>query len=175
MPTDLVEDSAVLRCDLVTPGTLVAVGGTRGGLKFNPGIEIRAVPFDGKKSSRVVGLDRIVNRQPTITGTLLLINEQTLRMFEPGGSGSTLTVTPKAAGAMFAVGDYKKFDVTWDRSGGGTVVVTFPYGLVTQYEIGSQDQNEGEVPITIEACQRLDDGSSTTGEVPYTIVITDPS
>lgn len=168
-------DTATLKCDLVTPGTLVAVGGTRGGLKFNAGKEYRQVPYDGKRSDVVVGLTRVTMMKPTITGTLLLFNEDTIRMMEAGSTGSTLTVTPIPAGQMFVLGSYHKFECTWARSGGGTVVVTFPYGYVESYEIGSTDNNEGESPITIVAAQRRDDALSTDGEVPYTIIITDPS
>lgn len=177
LPDDILIDTAILECDLVTPGTYVLVGGTRGGLTFNPGKTFRAVPYDGKRSAHVVGLDRIEMVDPKITGTLIAFNGDTLRMMEAASTGTVGTITPKPMGEMFVLGDYHKFRVTWNRAQQvagvhGTVVVEFSYGYVESYDIKSADNNEGESPIVIVAAQRRDDTSSTDGELPYTIAVT---
>lgn len=174
LPTDTILDMAVLRYDV--GGTPTVVGVSRGGLKFDPGITLKEMEYDGRRSP-IVGGDRVSFRRPNFSGTLLLMGPEDWRIYEPacGGTGTTPgTVTPKAAGAPFVIGEYlKTVSLTYARSGPGLVVVTFMYGLCTKYEVNATDQNEGEVPLTIEA--RLDraDGANNDGTVPYTIVITD--
>jgi hypothetical protein len=171
--TDIILDSPILKADLTTPGTTELIGVSRGGLRFVPNKTLRNIDFDGKRAAGV-GLDRIISVNPVITGSMLQVGEQDLRLLEAGSSGTGLIVTPKPLGQLFVVGDYHKFELVFDRSGGGFVTVTFPFGLVVSYELGSTDANEAEVPITIEARQNLLDASSSSAEVPYTITVTDP-
>lgn len=174
LPDDVLLDTGVLKADITTPGTTEIVGVSRGGLRFIPGKEIRNIPYDGRRF-KVAGLDRITGGDPRITGTMLQAGPKDLRLYEAGASGSSNTITLKPAGQLFAIGDYHKFELLFDRANGGTCVVTFPYGLVTEYELGSTDNDESEIPITIEPRQRRDDASSSDGEIPYTIVVTDPA
>lgn len=178
LPTDMILDTGILQADLTTPGTLETIGVSRGGLKFNPGTELRNVEYDGKRAN-VMGLDRKVFMNPTITGTMLLAGEQDLRLYEIAGAGSGLVVTVKPANVFLVAGDYHKFALIYTRSGfgatsAGTVTITFPVGLVINYDIDGKDKSEGEIAITVEARQNRDDGGSSDGEVPYTIVVTEP-
>jgi hypothetical protein len=176
LPTDVILDVGVLRVEI--GGVATVVGVSRGGLRFDPGISMKEVDYDGRRAP-IVGGDRITFRRPTFAGTMLLAGPEDLRLFEPaaGGTGSAPgTVTPKPAGTPFVIGEYlKNVSLTFARSGSATAtaVINFPYGLCTKYEIGSTDENEGEVPITIEA--RLDraDVANNDLTVPYTITYTD--
>lgn len=174
-PDDVLIDTGVLKADLTTPGEITdIVGVSRGGLRFVPGKTIRNIEFDGKKFD-IAGLDRQTRGEPRFTGTMLQVGPEDLRLFEAGASGAANTVTLKPAGQFIEVGDLHAYALTWDRKNGGTFTITFPYGIVTEYEIGSTDNNESEIPITIAARQRRDDASSSDGEVPYAFSYTDPA
>lgn len=171
---DIVLDTGVLKADITTPGTTEVIGVTRGGLRFIPGKTWRNVEFDGKRF-KIMGLDRVTSGDPRITGTMLQIGPEDIRLFEPGSGGTGNTVTLKKAGEMLEEADYHKVELVFDRKNGGTFTITFPYAVFTEYEIGSTDANEGEVPITIEARQNRDDVGSSDGEVPYSFSYTDPA
>ena len=96
-PSDILLDTGVLSMN----GTVIGV--SRGGLRFTPGIELRNIDYDGKKAP-VRGLDRIVNRMPQFTGTMLEVGAANIRKFEPGGA--TPDITPKPQGEMFETADY---------------------------------------------------------------------
>ncbi len=172
LPADVLLDTGVLKADLTTPGTLEAIGGTRGGFSFNPGITMRDIPYDGKRAAHVVGLGRITEYNPTFSGNIIVWNAKVLRFLNVGATGATNTVTMKEAGIPLALAEYHKFSLLYSRGDGGTVEILFPYGIVTSYDIKATDNNEAEGSITIAAAQRRDDASSTDGEVPFSITVT---
>lgn len=180
---DVVLDSAVLYCDLVTPGTMVKWGGTRGGLTFNRNIEIRSIPYDGARGE-TAGLHRKTDGVPTISGTALLFGPRNLAALEPGstteivggGPGAVMTVTPLPYTTMLdAATDYHEWHCLWKRGNGGTFKVIFPVGYATIDSIGAQDNNEGEAPLTIKAVNNPDDiDGNDEVPAPYRYEVTGP-
>lgn len=159
-PDDILLDSGVLLLD----GDPIGV--SRGGLRFNPGIEIRELDYDGRKAP-VVGGDRIAFRRPVISGTMLQAGEADFNRYEPGGA--TPDVTPKPQGVMFVEGDYlTDLALVFKRGNGGTCTITFPFAICKQYEVVGQNQSEAEIAVVFEA--RIEQGATPDDSVvPYTI------
>ncbi len=184
LPKDILLDTGVLYYDPVTPGSMVKFGGTRGGLTFNRNQDMRAIPFDGA-SGETAGLHRKTDGVPTIAGTVLLFaSPSRLPAIEPGSTseivagedGVVMTVTPLAYRTMLdAATDYHRWECIWKRGNGGTFKVIFPIGLATVDSLGSQDNNEGESPITVRAVNDPDDvAASDEVPAPYHYEITGP-
>ena len=162
MPTDVLLDTGVLML------AAVVVGVSRGGLTFDPGIELRNVPYDGKKAP-VVGLDRITSRAPRISGTLLEASGADFINYEPGAA--TPDVTLAKQGALLAAGVYlTTLALLFHRGGGGTVVVTFAKALCVKYDVVGQVDGEAEIACEFEA-RAVHGATPDEGTVPYTIVV----
>lgn len=169
-PNDVVFDSGYLLIGATVFGAFA------GGLKFDPGVEYRAIEFDGRRSP-VRGLDRKASVMPVISGTCIQISTTNVTQFEPGASitptgawtGST-SYLPKGAGSLLASGDYlTDVRAVWRRGSGGGVQVRFPSALLRKYDITSQDGAEIAVAIEIEARLDLTVSGSTVGDMPYRI------
>lgn len=187
-PDDVILDTAVLTVMRSPDGEAAPVrtkvGASRGGLEFDPGVEIRTLQYDGQRHKKA-GHDRTTGWDSKFTGTMLELSADTAAMLESGATitdtaavvgppavPATRKITPKSADALFAIGDYVEGPrLTWLRGNGGTFSVCADYGKVTQYKIGSKDKDEGEVPITIEhrAAPDADDA-----EAPFWFEITGP-
>jgi hypothetical protein len=174
-PTDQIIDIGVLSYDVSGVDTVLGV--SRGGLGFDPGIDLHEQQYDGQRSP-IVGGDRISYRRATISGNMLQLGPEDHRIFEPaaGGTGSTPgTVLPKAAGISFVIGEYvKNLTLTFTRSGGGTVKYRFPYAICKKYgPIAPKDNDEAEISVNFEA--RLDraDVANSDSTCPYTITYLD--
>lgn len=181
-PMDMLVDTGILKVGAVGAATAIH-GVSRGGLQFDPGTTLREAEFDGRRGP-VMGLDRKSFMRPRITGTMLQLAQEDLAIFEAGAAVVTTgvspnvihTVTPKAADAFLVSGDYRKVELVFNRSGGGTVTITFPVALVVKYgPVGGTDTGEAETAVEFEARQNRDDAGSTDGEVLYTIVVADPA
>jgi hypothetical protein len=176
-PTDTLIGPAVLRATIGGVADTV-VGVSKNGLAFHPGIELKENDYDGRRAP-IVGGDRITFRRPTFARTMLQLGPEDHRLFEPGGTGTGSTpgtVVPKKAGIQFVIGEYiPAMSLTFPRAGGGTVKYLFAYAICKQYDVNSQPDDQGEIPVVFEA--RLDraDVSNDDGTVPYTITVTDPA
>lgn len=171
LPSDVLIDSGVLYV-----GSTV-FGAFAGGLKFDPGLEFRSIEFDGRRSP-VAALDRMASRMPKISGTCIQLATANVGQIEAGSAtsatgawtGST-SYAPKRAGSLLSSGDYmSNVRCIWLRGSGAFVQVRFPVGLVTKYDITSQDNAEIAIAIEIEA--RLDvtlSGFSNIGDAPFRI------
>jgi hypothetical protein len=183
MPADILIDTAVLYCDLVTPNTMQKFGGTRGGLTFTKNREMRSVPYDGE-SGETAGLHRFTSGVPTITGTSILFASPLRQsVTEPGSTteivsgvnGAVMTVTPLPYREMLnAATDYHRWECLWKRGNGGTFKVIFPVGLAAIDSIGAQDNNEGEAPITVKAVNNPSDITGDNTPAPYFTETTGP-
>lgn len=169
LPADALLDSGVLYVGS-NP-----VGVSRGGLTFDPGRQIRNIPFDGKRSD-VKGLDRVTGFAAKISGTMLEFAGTDIARAEPGSTnatvGGTTTYTPKGAGALFASGDYLvDVRLIFERSGGGYAAVYFPSGFVEKYgPLKGTDNAEAEYSIEISA-RGVIAGASDVPKAPYAIEI----
>lgn len=158
LPEDVIVDSGVLYI-----GANVFSAHT-GGLKFDPTRTLRQVVFDGQRSP-IVGLDRTVETNAVLTGTVLQVPATNFPILEagaqspvppvPGGPSGATQLQPKLGSLMFAVGDYlTNVRAIWQRGDYSYVQVRFPKGLCTKWDLTSTDKEEGKFAITIEA--RLD-------------------
>lgn len=150
LPADCLLDTGVLYVGS-TP-----VGVSRGGLSFDPGKQTRNIEFDGKRSP-IKGLDRVTGWLSKIMGTIIEFAATEIAKLEPGEThatvGAVTTYTPKAAGSLYASGDYlTDVRLFFERSGGNYAAIYFPSGIVNKWgPLRGQDNNEAEIPIEIEA------------------------
>lgn len=159
LPTDVQLDSGILYIN----GAIFSA--QDGGLKFDPGKEIRDIPFDGRRS-KVKGIDRTVFWTPVISGNIMQVPVANFGVIEPGASAPSSTITGgpsgatqrvgKSAGVLYASGDYiVQPRVVWYRGDGTYVQVRFfDGGLCTKWDETGQDKSEVKYAIEIEA--RLD-------------------
>lgn len=173
LPSDVLIDSGVLYVGASVFGALT------GGLKFDPGVEYRAVEFDGRRSP-MKGLDRKAMFMPKLSGTMIQLSTTNVAQVEPGatvaGTGAwtgtaASSYAPRAAGVFMSAGDYlSDVRAVWLRGAGTYVQVRFPSALLTKYDITSQDGAEVAIALEIEA--RLDitlSGFTGIGTAPYRI------
>lgn len=169
-PNDVVFDSGYLLVGATVFGAFA------GGLKFDPGVEYRAIEFDGRRSP-VQLLDRKSAMMPKISGTCIQLSTTNVTQVEPGASvtasgawtGST-SYLPKRAGALLVAGDYlANVRAVWRRGSGGGVQVRFPAALLTKYDVTSQDGAEIAVALEIEARLDMSVSGATIGDAPYRI------
>ena len=180
LPTDVILDSGV-----VFDGTS-AIGAIVGGVRFDPGKEIRNVEYDGKRSN-VQGLDRVVGWDPMLAFTMIEFGDTTsgdqVRLLEGGSTNATTghqstlmgtikTFTPKAAGSMYAAGDYlTNIRVLFERTGGGYAEVHFPIALCTKWDLAGADKNEAKVNVEMRPRLSQADAAASPGKCPYEIVL----
>lgn len=174
--TNFASTDALLDSGVLYVGASV-FGAFQGGLKFDPGITYRNTDFDGKRSP-VKLLDRKMMTAPKISGTVIQLSTTNVGQIEPGASvtatgawtGST-SYAPKRAASFLVAGDYlTDVRAIWLRASGGFVQVRFPAGLLTKYDVTSQDGAEVAIALEVEA--RLDTGVSgftNVGDAPYRI------
>jgi hypothetical protein len=156
---------------------------TRGSLTFEPNEEWENYDFPGK-TMPVVGLDEVVRSKPVVRGNMMLTGEDQLSMYRPGGDwadaesaggasvgdSSIRTFTPGQFRSALAGGAYlENFIVIWKRLRGDYIAVEFPVALCTKYSIGSQDGDEGQIGVEIEARQAND--GTPLSSIPYLIHI----
>jgi hypothetical protein len=179
LPDDTLVDVAVLSRDVASTPTTFGV--SRGGLTFTPTKEMRNVEFDGKRSP-VAGLDRITAHGATISGTFIQFGTAQLTNLEPSSSiatatstaGTTHTLTPQPASTLIAEGDLiANLTLTYQRLGGGTVKVIFPFAICTEYELSGEDNSEAEISATFEARLGATAAATSTDTAPYSIVVFD--
>lgn len=169
-PSDVLVDSGVLYV-----GSAV-FGAFQGGLKFDPGIEYLNVNFDGKRSP-VRLLDRKSNQMAKISGTVIQLSTTNVLQIEPGAttaaSGAWTGATsylPKRAGQFLVAGDYlTDVRAIWMRGSNTYVQVRFASGLLTKYDITSQDGQEVAIAIEIEARLDMSVSGANVGDAPYRI------
>jgi hypothetical protein len=170
-PTDVMVDAGVLYRRDPDGASLIGVGPTRGGLKFNPGKTIRNIEFDGKTTS-IAGLDRITEWNSEITGMMIDFSAENFGMYEPGNtsgsSGSALRISPLQATEFLAEGAYI-YDLLWiGRAQDNRIkVVGFPCALVSQYDISAEDKSEAGGNVTFQA--RLPVDATNINECPFRI------
>lgn len=152
---------------------------TRGSLSFDPQEEWEQYDFPGKRMNALL-LTECVRSRPVIKGSMMMTGENQFLIYRPGGTwsnaseaGGIITTgirqfTPGAMRAALSTGVYlANFIVIWKRQRNDYIAVEFPKALCTKYGIGSNDNDEGLIPVEIEARQ-ANDGTPKTS-VPYLI------
>lgn len=152
--------------------TAVGMGATEGGLTFDPGREMRNVPFDGKTTD-VAGLDRVITYNSRITGRWKDISAEFIQMLEPGsasdGSSGTNTITPIIAHKFLTQGDYLK-NVTFVGlcSDGKTRRVFMEWAIVESYTLATTDKEEGLFDVAIKGVLGPETDGADLNLAPYT-------
>jgi hypothetical protein len=181
LPKDAVINAGVIMRG--TPPELI--GTTVGGYKFDPGKEIRHLPYDGNQTD-VVGGHRIVKYKSTLSFVIQELGDSTtgdqFAMLEPGSvesdtghqstaKGRIRTITPKSGGVLFSVGDYLTDVIAIGELAGGGIYqyerVRFPYALCTKYDVQTADAGEGKIAVELLACLSAADAIATPGKCPY--------
>ena len=104
IPEQYLIDVGVITID----GKVTAWGATVGGLRFNPGVEIRHVQFDGLRSE-IQGQHRNTGGSAVISGKVLSSSDANIIRMNPGSTsdGSDLnTITLLQNDVFWAEGDY---------------------------------------------------------------------
>jgi len=156
LPSDVIVDSGVLYIG-ATP-----FSAHTGGLKFDPTRTQRQVVFDGQRTP-IALLDRTVEMNAVLTGTILELSPANFMVVEPGAHTSSQPgsppgasqMQPKAGSLMYAAGDYlTNVRAIWQRGDYSYVQIRFPKAICTKWDLTSVDKEEGKIAVTIEA--RLD-------------------
>jgi hypothetical protein len=167
---DIIIDSAVLYAD----GAPLSV--SRGGITFEPNEEWDDYPFPGKRMA-VRRLREVARMSPVLRGNLMLTGERQLSAYRPGATwadhatiGGARTMTPGAMRTPLAVDDYlANVLCVWKRVRGDFIAVEFPIAICRKWSIGAGDNDEGTIPVEIEAV-----ASRPTGGAPPFRVYTLP-
>lgn len=173
MPAPVV-NTVPLDAGLIYVGA-TAWGVTRGGVRFTNGKEIRAIEFDGKRTPRIVGHDRVVGFDPTVEFEIIEFTSAIMQRLEPGAAvvvaGGVTTITPLDAGTMIPSANYlTNFVVAWKLPDGTFVRLRFPKALVVSYEgPGGEDKNEAGATVRVAAAQDPAAGGYTTDDAPYVL------
>lgn len=175
---DTLPDDVLLGTAILMVGA-VKVGATRGSPTWNSNITYTNLEFDGKQAP-VKGLDRRIQGEPIMAGTLIEFGPTgsglQIPKLEPGSSSAdtgvtpdTLTtITPKAGGLFMVDGDYLQDVRLLYRRGilaaAGVkhyAAILFPWAFVHRYgpiQAGAAANTEATIPFEIAA--RLDPAGS---------------
>lgn len=163
--------AVVLDAGVLMVGSTV-IGATRGGMTFDPGMQLRHVEFDGKTTD-IAGLHRIVEWNATISGDVLDTTDAAIGRYFPGstsdGSSDNL-FTMKAARDFFVTGDYlTDFKFKGQQTDGTTenLIITFARALVESASFKTNDRDEGVWTIKVKAV--LDINAADLEAAPFTI------
>src|SRR5579859_6091165 len=125
------------------------LGASRDGFQFDPGMDIRNVPFDGQHAPNAT-LDRIITWKPIIKGKMVEATQSVINtIYEVGSTSSSITggyaIVPKSAGQLFIAGNYITDLFLIGRMQGTQVIkIHIPVALVEKYALAAKPHNEGE-------------------------------
>lgn len=153
-------------------GIAEAWGATVGGLQFDPGKDVRNVPFDGK-SSEIVGLHRTIKYDAKLSGKVKRGGPSLILDLEPGSSsdGSSGSdgnvVTLLDARTPWEEGDYLADVYYVGRQEDESIMyVHMPFAFVSKYKLATKDNDEGEWDIEI--MPALGPDETNLNKVPFT-------
>lgn len=158
VPSDVVWDEGVMYINSST-----AFGVSKGPWRYDPAERWQNLEFAGKRSP-VAGLDRVVERMPSVTGTLIAISTTTSPVIFAGSSQAgtnPTTITPIAASGLLASGSLQStVRFAWKKGNGDYFIVKFAKALMRLTAISGADKDAVEFEMSIEA--RLDPATMTT-------------
>lgn len=147
------------------------LGTTRGPPSFDPGIETRNLPFDGKTSD-ISGLTRVTRYNAVITATLLEMNlanlEDLFQNSSTATAGQRNTITPVDTGVYLT--SVANVRVIWKAAGnnGRRKEVRFPLADVRLTQI-SGGAGDDEVMWAFEA-RALADPAGNINDCPFKLI-----
>lgn len=145
------------------------IGATRGGATFSVEREDREIEIDGTRGP-VIGLKRTVRHTAMLEATVIEFSEQTLKDFTRGTSvsdGTHLTITPD--NDIVTADFYTNIALVAEIiNTAEPIVIKLTNALAAQeWDITTEDQNEGEISVTFEAHY----DSSALNDPPYRILL----
>lgn len=174
LPTDTLLNMGVFY--YTRSGIPALLGVTLGGADFDPGVELGEIEFE-EKPSRLKGLTRRIGFAPVIKGTLLEFGPQAsgsqVGVLEGGSTeataSGTTTVTPRAAGSLFAAGEYVvDLRMIFQRASGGYATLYFPLAKVRKYTVTGAPRKNPPIAFEFEA---IGDPVNDLSTAPYSIEI----
>lgn len=147
------------------------LGASRGGFQFDPGMDIRQVPFDGQHAP-IAGLDRIITWKSLLKGKMIETTLAASAIYDAGSTSSSITggmaIVPSHAGQLFPSTAYgQDLYLIGRQQGAGIVKVHFPFFLVVKWPLTTKPHDEGEIDVEIEA--RLSPTTTDLETPPYDI------
>jgi hypothetical protein len=167
-PNSFAYDAGVLSA--VIGGERRAIGITRGGIEFNPNVELRQPEADGIGRHMIAGLDRVTKYQSELSTTIVTIDAEVIALLGMGATAGGVT-TPTPAGTTVPTASL--IEAPWLElvtSGGDELRIEFDYGAITEWSMSTEDQNEAEVELTIQARVDPTRPDYTTNLADYRIV-----
>lgn len=171
-PGDILKNPAMVAIGFTT------IGVTRGGVKFETGVQYENPDFDGKHAP-IYLLDRKIHTGAKCSFTMIEFGDaatgaQTAKL-EPGSTAATVTatatgavttVTPLTAGGFLASGQYQSnFRLIWDRGiGAGSqryFCILFAKALFVKYSITGAGTGEATIDVEVEARKDMSSGAVT--------------
>lgn len=158
---------------LLSPAFLFAgnthIALTRDGVQFEPAVELRNIPYDGKLAN-VSGLDWRTFVGGSFSGNFITRFDKA-SVFEPGstvsspGSGITTLITPAQAGVLLTdtIDNLRLYFVQYGWQ------IRMPEAICTGYTMTKNDREEAMMQATFEARQPLATASTAPGTCPYVI------
>jgi len=157
---------------IMVGGISSAFGATVGGISWDPGKDVRSIPFDGK-SSEQVGLQRTLKYDAKLSGKIKRGGPAFLSALEPGSSsdGSSGSdgnvVTLLDARTPWVEGDYLADVFYIGRQENGVIMyVRMPFAFVSKYKLATKDNDEAEWDIEIMPALGPDETNSNL--IPFT-------
>jgi len=165
VPTQYLIDAGLLTIG----GNTVTWGATVGGLKWQPGNEVRHVQFDGLRAE-IQGQHRNTGGSPVISGKVLSSSDANVIRMHPGSSSdgsSTNTITPLQSDVFWQSGAYLT-DVYYvgRRQDGKVFMIHAPVCYVRKAELSTTDKNESGWDIEIVPV--LPEDTDNISAAPYT-------
>ncbi len=162
LPAEVLLNPAIIRIGST------ALGVTKGGVSWDPEMEVASIAFDGKRSKHIKGLERVSMRGGKLSGTLIqLATAAQIKNIDlgattaTGGTGVTSIITPKDAGILFATGDYlTDVRAIWEIGNTGTYFsIYMACAVCLKYAIKGGDAGEGDVSFEFDAVLDMPGGA----------------
>lgn len=157
---------------IMVGGITEAFGATIGGLSWDPGKDVRSIPYDGK-SSEQVGLQRTLKYDAKLSGKIKRGGPAFVMALEPGSSsdGSSGSdgnvVTLLDARTPWVEGDYLQDVFYIGRQEDQTIMyVRMPFAFVSKYKLQTKDNDEAEWDV--EFMPALGPDETNSNKVPFT-------
>ncbi len=132
-------------------GARTAFGLSKGGLEFNPNVEVRQPEYDGRRVM-VAGLDRVIGFGAEMSGTIITVTDDILEKLVMGGPAVGGLWRPTNANVSIAKESLIVApQLELARSDGTGIYVAFPFGYVTEWSASTTDKEEAEIEFTLQS------------------------
>jgi hypothetical protein len=167
-PEEFIVDTGLI----MVGGIAEAWGATIGGIKWDPGKDVRSIPYDGK-SSEQVGLQRTLKYDAKLSGKVKRGGPEFIMDLEPGSSSdgsegsSGNVVTLLDARTPWVEGDYLQDVYYIGRQEDEQIMyIHMPFAYVSKYSLQTKDNDEAEWDV--ELVPALGPDETNSNKIPFT-------